>query len=93
MSLFLILLLMLITCRLPLELVKFAGSRVLTVNNGRNGKCLLWIVVELLVRFRSSNDWQKSILEGVPVRKVDNEEQEKKQQEDEETWNTSFIYL
>ena len=38
-------------------------------------------MVELLVRFRSSNDWQKSILEGVPVRKVDNEEQEKKLQE------------
>ena len=57
--------------RLPLDLVKFCGSRVLTVNNGRFNLQTRPLVVDLLVRFHCSNNWEQSILEGVPTRKVE----------------------
>ncbi|KAK8833303.1 hypothetical protein WA577_007834 [Blastocystis sp. JDR] len=52
--------------KLPLELVRFHGSRVLTVNN----------VVELLVRFHNDPNWEQVIKEGVPMRKVGTEEEQ-----------------
>lgn len=58
--------------KLPLELVKFHGSRVLTVNNGiRERKKGSFVVIELLVRFNTSADWKQVIQESVPVRKID----------------------
>ena len=60
--------------RLPLDQIKFTGSRVLTVNNGKHEEKDSQVVVELLVRFHCSQNWEKSIYEGVPMRKVDTEE-------------------
>lgn len=57
--------------KLPLELVKFHGSRVLTVNNGTNETMFLQVVVELLVQFNNSPDWTQVIQKSVPMRKIE----------------------
>lgn len=62
--------------RLPLELIRFHGSRVLTVNNGIIVSMRLNVVIDLLVRFHSEQNWEQAIQEGIPMRKKDNSQEE-----------------
>lgn len=57
--------------KLPLSLIKFCGSRVLTVNS----------VMDLLIQFHDTDDWKVAIERSVPVRKLLNENDEEGKQE------------